>query len=54
MTILFYAESNQCLVPIILALYHLQAGTEDGCVTLFHVTDEGVEYNKSLNKQEGM
>ena len=30
-----------------------QAGTEDGCVALFDVTKEGVEYKKALDKQEG-
>ena len=32
----------------------MQAGTEGGCIVLFNVTDEGVEYNKVFSNQGGM
>lgn len=31
----------------------LAAGTEDGCVTIYKVTDDGVEFVKNLNKLRG-
>ena len=31
-----------------------QAGTEDGCVIMYRITEDGVEYERSFQKQEGM
>ncbi|KAK2164344.1 hypothetical protein LSH36_65g04031 [Paralvinella palmiformis] len=31
----------------------LAAGTEDGCVVLFRITSDGLEYSRALSKQEG-
>ena len=28
-------------------------GTEDGCVVLFEITPTGVEYHRTLDRQEG-
>lgn len=35
------------------ATREIAAGTEDGCIVLFQVDDEGVRYSRSLDKQEG-
>ena len=32
----------------------VQAGTEEGCVALFDVLSEGVQYDRALNKQDGI
>ncbi|XP_038078896.1 U3 small nucleolar RNA-associated protein 4 homolog [Patiria miniata] len=32
---------------------HLATGTEDGCVKLFEIAEEGVTYDRSLDPQEG-
>ena len=31
----------------------LQAGTEEGCVVIFDVSNGGLEFQRSLNRQEG-
>ena len=31
----------------------LQAATEDGCVVLYNVTEDGVDYGRALSKLEG-
>ena len=35
------------------ATREIAAGTEDGCIVLFQVDDDGVHYSRSLDKQEG-
>ncbi len=36
-----------------MCIYCLQAGTEDGCVVLFTVTQAGLQYDRPLDKTDG-